>query len=78
MDMVTDPPIGRDGPMLLYRTRLFFIQNQLPYPLALGPDIDGAKRAVAGGYAQRVPGDDDFVTLTEKGEAYLDRLMRCE
>lgn len=69
---------NRDALTLVYRTRLFFIQNRLPYPLALGPDIDGAKVAVAGGYVQRVPGDDDFVTLTEKGEAYLDRLMRCE
>lgn len=78
MGMVTDPPIGRDGRNLLYRARLFFRQNKRAYPLALNSDIRGAEQAVAGGYAKRKRGDPHFVTVTEKGEAYLDRLMRCE
>ena len=78
MEMVTDPPIGRDGRRLLQRARLFISQNGRAYPLSLAADVAGADRAVAGGYARRVPGDRHFVWVTTKGEAYLDRLMRCE
>ncbi len=78
MQMVTDPPIGRDGRRLLHRARLFISQNGRAYPLALASDIAGAERAVAGGYARRERGDTHFVWVTEKGEAYLDRLMRAE
>jgi len=78
MQMVTDPPIGRDGRRLLHRALLFISQNGRAYPLALAADIAGAERAVAGGYARRDRSDRHFVWVTKKGEACLDRLMRVE
>jgi hypothetical protein len=35
-------------------------------------------RPSGGGYARRTPRDKHFIIVTQKGHAYLDRLMRCE
>lgn len=78
MRTIIDPPIGRDGFNVVRRARLFIQQNRQAYPLSFHADIRGAEKAVAGGYLSRSPDDVHFVTVTAKGEAYLDRLMRAE
>lgn len=77
--MDIDPPIGRDGRNVVGKVALFAAQNHGAYfPLALGCDLAGADRAVAGGYLRRKRGDRFMVALTAKGRAYLDRMMRVE
>lgn len=44
----------------------------------MNSDLLGVGPAVAGGFLARLNDDPHLVTMTEKGEAYLDLLMRCE
>lgn len=73
-----EPGLGRLGRRLLYRVRLHARQNSRAYPLSLAGDRLGAAVAIAGGYLETAPGDRHFVTITAKGEAFLDKLMRAE
>lgn len=76
--MVTDPGLNGSGCRLLYRVRLHARQNRRAYPLSLHADQRAVGDAVAGGYLVRLNDDPHFVTMTDKGEAFLDRLMRAE
>jgi hypothetical protein len=76
--MITEPGLSRSGIRLLYDVRLHARQNRRAYPLCLNRDLRAVGDAVAGGYLARLNDDPHFVTVTEKGEAYLDRLMRVE
>jgi hypothetical protein len=76
--MVTDPGLTGSSLRLLYRVRLHARQNRRAYPLSLHADRHAVGRAVEGGYLARLNDDPHFVTVTEKGEAYLDRLMRAD
>jgi hypothetical protein len=76
--MITEPGLNRSGLRLLYDVRLHARQNRRAYPLCLNRDVRAAAKAVAGGYLAPLNDDPHFVTVTEKGEAYLDRLMRAE
>ncbi|MBB3396854.1 hypothetical protein [Rhizobium sp. BK060] len=73
-----EPGLGRLGRRLLYRVRLHARQNSRAYPLSLDRDLRGAVSAIDGGYLVRLSDDPHFVTITEKGGAFLDLLMRCE
>lgn len=73
-----EPGLCSAGRRLLYRVRLHARQNRRAYPLSLACDLRGAGPAVDGGYLARLNDDPHFVTITERGEAYLDLVMRCE
>ncbi|MDM9619097.1 hypothetical protein [Rhizobium sp. S96] len=76
--MITDPGLNCYGTRLLYRARLHARQNGRAYPLALDIDRRGLDDTLAGGYLVQVNDDPHLVSLTEKGEAFLDKLMRAE
>jgi hypothetical protein len=76
--MITEPGLNRPGIRLLHRVRLHVRQNSRPYPLVYGFDKRSVGDAVSGGYLVRLKDDPHFVTMTDKGEAFLDRLMRAE
>lgn len=76
--MIMEPGLDSAGCRLLYRVRLHSQQNRRAYPLSFDCDKRGAGSAVAGGYLVRLHDDPHFVTMTEKGNAFLDRLLRCE
>ncbi|MGY5812023.1 hypothetical protein ACXHXG_30525 [Rhizobium sp. LEGMi198b] len=78
MNRVTEPGVGRDGRTLLYRVRVHQHRTGKPYPLSGDRDARGAAAAIHGAYARRAPCAPNAVTLTLKGGAYLDRLLRCE
>ncbi len=78
MSAVTEPGVSRNGRTLLYRVRINQIRWGRWYPLKSDNDWRGAWSAIRGGYLRRSVGTPDLVTLTPKGEDYLDRLMRCE
>jgi len=76
--MITEPGLDSAGCRLLYRVRLHARQNSQAYPLSLDCDKRGVGSAVDGGYLIRLHDDPHFVTMTDKGNAFLDRLLRCE
>lgn len=78
MSAVTEPGVSRKGRTLLYRVCIQQRRDGRPYRLRCDDDRCGAANATRGGYVRRLPDACDFVTLTDKGEAFLDRLMRCE
>ncbi|WP_368517464.1 hypothetical protein [Rhizobium sp.] len=78
MTVVTEPGVSRKGRTLLYRVRIHQRQCGRPYQLRCDDDRCGAANAARGGYVRRMLSAADLVTLTPKGESYLDRLMRCE
>ncbi|NMN73881.1 hypothetical protein AF71_00057500 [Rhizobium sp. 57MFTsu3.2] len=76
--MIMEPGLDSAGCRLLYRVRLHAQQNSRAYPLSFECDNRGVGSAVEGGYLVRLHDDPHFVTITEKGNAFLDRLMRAE
>ncbi|MDK4704310.1 hypothetical protein PH562_18805 [Rhizobium sp. CNPSo 4062] len=78
MSAVTEPGVSRKGRTLLYRVRIHQQRHGRSYLLQCENDQCGARNAARGGYLRRTPGAINLVTLTPKGEDYLDRLMRCE
>lgn len=76
--MAIEPGLSSAGCRLLYRVRLHARQNRRAYPLSLHRDLRGVASAIEGGYLARLHDDPHFVTITEKGDAFLDLLMRCE
>lgn len=77
--MIMEPGLSnRDALNLLRRAAIFARNHPWPYPLANASDIRGAPHAIAGGYLRRRADDRHMVEVTEKGTAYLERLMRCE
>lgn len=78
MMRVTEPGLNRDGRVLLYRAARFYARHGRAFPLTLDRDRHGVETALAGGYVEHLPGDPQFVTVTDKGRGYLDALMRAE
>jgi len=78
MTAVTEPGVSRKGRTLLYRVRIHQRRHGRPYQFRCDDDRCGAANAARGGYLRRVADTPDIVALTNKGEAFLDRLMRCE
>ncbi|WP_157213331.1 hypothetical protein [Rhizobium sp. CF122] len=76
--MATEPGLGGAGCRLLYRVRLHARQNRRAYPHSLDRDLRSVASAIDGGYLVRLNDDPHFVTMTEKGDEFLDLLMRCE
>jgi hypothetical protein len=76
--MVSDPGLNGPSCRLLYRVRLHARQNCRAYPLSLHQDVRAVEPAVEGGYLARLVDDPHLVTMTDKGEAFLDLLMRAE
>lgn len=79
MSAVTEPGMSLRGRALLYHARIHHLRHGKPYRLRCADDRCAARNAVRGGYLHRGSGSAaDLVTLTPKGESYLDLLMRCE
>ncbi len=78
MSAVTEPGVSRKGRTLLYRVRIHQVRHGRAYHLRCEDDHCGARNAARGGYVRHCAGAPEIVTLTPKGESYLDLLMRCE
>jgi len=72
--MKIEPPIGASGRALLRSIRIFCNR----YPIEKEPDRRVISDMGGRGYLQKHGPNRSLLSLTAKGEAFLDRLMRCE
>ncbi|MBX5082143.1 hypothetical protein HJB56_04995 [Rhizobium lentis] len=72
--MTNEPAVGSEGRALLRRIRLCCNQ----YAAQQEDDRRAALDLGARGFLQRHGPNRSLLALTAKGEAFLDKLMRCE